>query len=176
MALAAGDFVQSRSPIPLGVGVKLVMGTYTGPESYASGGESITTTIARSAFGVSKIYFLSFTPAVKAADGTSVTLVFDHNISGSSLGKIRAQAGGVGAHTHDISIIGGQAAAATDTVFCPAATDLLGKQEAGNAAVLGADVATKGGVVATTAGTTGAELAATTDLSDHVAKFVLYGI
>lgn len=56
-------------------------------------------------------------------------------------------------HNHDMKIIGGQAAAATDTIFAPAATDLLGKQEAGDADILAADYATKGGVVPITAGT-----------------------
>lgn len=56
-------------------------------------------------------------------------------------------------HTHDMRIIGGQGAAGTDTVTCPTATDILGKQEAGDADVLGVNAATVGGVMVVTAGT-----------------------
>lgn len=54
-------------------------------------------------------------------------------------------AAAVAAHTHDLKIIGGTAAAATDTLNVKAS--VLGKEEAANATVAGADSATKGGVL-----------------------------
>jgi len=79
-----------------------------------------------------------FTPA-GAVTGTAAAQAF----TGSALA----------AHNHDMKVIGGQAAHGTSTVTVPAATDLLGKEEAADADILGADYATKGGVVPITAGT-----------------------
>lgn len=91
-----------------------------------------------------------------------------------------AGSGAIAAHTHDISIIGGQAAAGTAAVSAPAATDLLGKEEAGNALVLGADVATKGGIVAASAGSVAAaalaEVANTTNLATLIVRVRFVGV
>ncbi len=55
-------------------------------------------------------------------------------------------------HTHDFTVIGGQAGATTN-VIANYAGPLIGKQEASDATYLGANSATDGGVVAVTAGT-----------------------
>jgi hypothetical protein len=99
---------------------------------------------------------------------------FDHNRTTTSQGKIRFVSA-TRSHTHDMKIIGGQAAAATDTVFVPAATDLLGKQEATNADVLGADVLTKGGVMLSAQQNVRTEVDSGTDLSGYICRFVAYG-
>lgn len=49
-------------------------------------------------------------------------------------------------HAHDLKIIGGQAAAGTNTL-AHHATDILGKEAATDATITGADSATKGGVL-----------------------------
>lgn len=56
-------------------------------------------------------------------------------------------------HVHDLRVIGGQAAAGTDAVQASQADLILGKEEATDAVIAGADQATKGGVVPVTAGT-----------------------
>lgn len=58
----------------------------------------------------------------------------------------------LGTHTHDFTVIGGQAASTTNDI-ANYAGPLLGKQEAANATYLGANSATNGGVVAASAGT-----------------------
>lgn len=73
-----------------------------------------------------------------AASGTVSALTF----TGSALGT----------HTHDFTVIGGQAAATTNAI-ANYAGPLIGKQEAANATYLGANSATNGGVVAASAGT-----------------------
>lgn len=57
----------------------------------------------------------------------------------------------IGNHTHNLLIIGGQAATTTNEVG-HYATDILGKEAATNATILGADSATKGGVVSSGSG------------------------
>jgi len=61
--------------------------------------------------------------------------------------------GALATHVHDMRVIGGQGAAGTNTVTCPTATDIFGKQEVGDSDVLGVNSATVGGVMAITAGT-----------------------
>lgn len=58
----------------------------------------------------------------------------------------------LGTHTHDFTVIGGQAASTTNNI-ANYAGPLIGKQEATNATYLGANSATSGGVVAASAGT-----------------------
>lgn len=58
----------------------------------------------------------------------------------------------LGTHTHDFTVIGGQAAATTNRI-ADYAGPLLGKEAASNATYLGANSATNGGVVAASAGT-----------------------
>lgn len=55
-------------------------------------------------------------------------------------------------HSHDLKIIGGQIASTTNDV-ATYATNILGKEEAGNVTIAGADSATKGGVITASAGT-----------------------
>lgn len=63
-------------------------------------------------------------------------------------------------HTHDFTVIGGQAASTTNNI-ANYAGPLLGKQEATNATYLGANSATAGGVVAASAGTPAGTIAGT---------------
>lgn len=72
----------------------------------------------------------------------------------------------VAAHAHDFLVKGGTAAASTDALNIK--TAIIGKESATDATALGADSATKGGVLASTA-TTGSEMGNTA-----VAATVLY--
>lgn len=74
-------------------------------------------------------------------------------------------------HDHNFTIIGGTAAAGTDTLNVKSL--VLGKEEATNKTVVGADNATKGGVVEATAGAT-AEVA--NDVDVGVVNFVAFGL
>ncbi len=65
----------------------------------------------------------------------------------------------LGTHVHDFTVIGGQAGSTTNNI-ANYATSILGKQEASNATYAGADSATKGGVVAVSAGTPAGTVAA----------------
>jgi len=58
----------------------------------------------------------------------------------------------LGTHTHDLLVIGGQAASTTNDVATYAGP-ILGKEQAANATIVGANSATNGGVVAASAGT-----------------------
>jgi hypothetical protein len=96
----------------------------------------------------------------------------------ASTGKVKAYTlGGVAAHTHDLLIIGGQAATTTNEVG-HYATDILGKEAATDATIAGSASATKGGVVATTALTAdaGTEVANLTALSGVTFNFRALGI
>ena len=174
MALATTDFTAMKRR-PMGPGMWMITGTYTGPASYASGGEDFTNVLVKGALGINRIYSLQFSDLIDADNSAlSVTANFDHNRTSTSQGKIRFSAS-TKAHTHDMKIIGGQGAAGTNTVTCPAATDLLGKQEAGDSDVLGADVLTKGGVMLSTVQNFQVEADAGTNASGYVCTFVCYG-
>ncbi len=67
----------------------------------------------------------------------------------------------LGTHTHDFTVIGGQAGSTTNDI-ANYAGPLIGKQEATNATYVGANSATNGGVVAVTAGTPAGTVAAPT--------------
>ncbi len=89
----------------------------------------------------------------------------------SSTGKIQAYgSAGVGAHAHDLVIIGGQASATT-AITSYYAGDTFGKEAATDKTIAGADSATKGGLSASTvptSGAIGAEVTDTTDLTSVV--------
>jgi hypothetical protein len=158
--------------------MQMVIGTWTGPASYAAAGEILTHAIAKAGLGLQKIHSLQFGPLLDAdgsAGAIGVIAAFDHNATSTTHGKIRALTSGLAAHTHDFLVIGGQGAAGTDTVTAPAGTDILGKQEAGNAEILGADSATKGGVVASTVDQLAGDVATATNLSAFVSRFVAIG-
>jgi hypothetical protein len=97
----------------------------------------------------------------------------------ASTGKIKAYlgSGALAAHTHDFIVIGGQAASTTNDV-ATYATSILGKQEAANATIAGADSATKGGVVAVSAGSAavGTEVTNLTALSGVTFNWRAVGI
>lgn len=100
-------------------------------------------------------------------------VVFEFDKTNSKIKAFRSPAR---THGHDLSIIGGQGAAGTDTVTAPAATDLLGKEEAGDALIAKADVATKGGVVGETLAEAAlAEVANAVDLTATVFRFEASG-
>ncbi len=97
----------------------------------------------------------------------------------ASTGKIKAYlgSGALAAHTHDLKIIGGQAAATTErTAYY--ATDILGKEAATSRTIAGADSATKGGVVAVSAGSAavGTEVTNLTALSGVTFNWRAVGI
>lgn len=172
MAIAAADFAFVEEAW-LGSRVKMRIFNWTGPASYASGGEALTTAIGK-ALGFNEIHAFQCAGLVKASDGTSVGVRFDHNsTAGTTHGKIRVAAGGVAAHAHDFLVKGGTAAAGTDALNIK--TVIIGKESATDATSLAADTATKGGVMAVAAGTTTAELAATTNLSTYTGRVVIFG-
>ena len=95
-----------------------------------------------------------------------------------STGKVLAYVGGgaTAAHTHDLLIKGGQAAATTART-AHYATDIFGKEAATDATIAGADSATKGGVIeATASGTAGTEVTTGTNLSGITFNWRAVGI
>lgn len=90
-----------------------------------------------------------------------------------------ASSGAIAAHTHDLRVIGGQAAAGTDTLQAAVGDLILGKEEATNAVIAGADQATKGGVVPASAGTVAAaalaEVANATNLATLLVRVRFIG-
>lgn len=67
----------------------------------------------------------------------------------------------LGTHTHDLKVIGGQAASTTNDVATYAGP-ILGKEEAADVTIVGADSATNGGVIAASAGTPDGTIASVT--------------
>jgi len=140
--------------------VRQATGTITFDDSYPTNGESISA----SAIGLRNIEQLE----VFTAGG----YIFEYV---ASTGKIKAYAaGGQAAHTHDLKIIGGQAAASTDAISAKTLT--LGKEAATDITIAGANSASLGGVVATTATVAAAsEVANATNLSAVTARFRAIG-
>src|SRR5688572_2066366 len=94
-----------------------------------------------------------------------------------STGKVKAYThSGFAAHTHDLKIIAGQAAASTAAVAYYA-TDILGKEAVTDKTILGADSATKGGVVEAAAGAAavGTEVANAVNLAGVTFNFRAVG-
>jgi hypothetical protein len=162
MAVAAGDITNFHK-YPIGNGDWYIRFTYTGPASYTASGEVMTRAVCKAAMeGISEVFSLPPTLAIPSGGATGALCAFEVINDGTNTGTFHFYQGSdahthdflivggqaAATHTHDMTIIGGQGAAGTDAVTAPAGTDILGKQEAGNAAILGADVATKGGVVA----------------------------
>lgn len=172
MAIAASDFAFVEEAV-MGPRMRMKIFTWTGPASYASGGESLTTAIGNS-LGFKEIHAVVVSRLIKASDGSSVGVTFDHNgTAGTTFGKFRAVGGGVAAHTHDIKAIGGLTS--SEALFLDASQS-FGKTAATNRTIVGSTSATTGGVVANTAGTTAAELTAATDLSSYTGRVVIYGV
>jgi hypothetical protein len=174
VALATSQFTAIKRR-PMGPGMWMVTGTFTGPASYTSAGEDFTNAKVKGALGINRIYALHFSDLIdENGSAIAAAINFDHNRTSTSQGKIRISAA-TRSHTHDLKIIGGQAAAGTGAVSCPAATDLFGKEEATNADVLGADVLTKGGVMLSAQQNFATEADAGSDASGYVCTFVCYG-
>lgn len=169
MALAATDFslVKRRGVAP---GTWVITGKYTGPASYASGGEILTNAILKSALGINKIDSAIFSPFIDASGNAGVGLVFDHVSTSTTQGKIRAINAGNTAHLHSFLVKGGTAAAGTDTVNIKSL--VIGKEEVTDRTNLGG---TGGGVQNSTAVAGGSEVAAATNLSSYSSRFVIYG-
>jgi hypothetical protein len=173
MALAASQFTNLKK-VPISPGLYMVTGTFTGPASYTSGGEDLTNALAMSSLGIRRVNTLSFTNLVDENNAAlAVGCEFDHNRTSTSQGKIRFVALGVTAHAHDFLVKGGTAAAGTDALNIK--TVIIGKEAATDATSLAADTATKGGVLAAAAVAAGAEVAAATNLSGYICRFVAYG-
>ena len=128
--------------------------------TYATGGISVTPQMV----GLGTIYKLIVNPA----GGYTFQYI-------SSTGKVKAFAGegGVAAHTHDITIIGGKAGATTNAVAIY--TDVLGKEAVTDATIVGADSATKGGI-GSASSTAGVEVDTSTDLSTIVFNWRAEGL
>lgn len=143
--------------------------------SYPTGGEALTPAM----LGLGTIDFVSI--------GNKAGYVFEYDYTNQKVlvygsagitpaGTISAPTftgSALATHTHDMKVIGGQGAAGTDAVTAPAATDILGKQEAGDADILGADVLTKGGVMLASAGTPAGTVSAPTFTGTAVAAAAL---
>lgn len=170
MALATTDFSKVRQTW-LGPNSKRVTGIWTGPASYASGGEDFTRAIVKSALGLSELRSLSFTPLAKS-DGTMYPVAFDHVTSATSQGKAHV-GNAVAAHTHSFLVKGGTAAAGTDAINIKGTTPVtIGKEAATDATNIGG---AGGGVQTLTAITANTEIAAATNLSTYSARFVAEG-
>ena len=108
MAIHQSHFT-AVSRIPVGAGRWEVFATYTpgqagaagGTHSYADGGEVLTDALVLAAFGVRRILHALVQnlndPTTNPA--TSTALIFDHNTSGTTQGKLRAF-NYTRAHTH----------------------------------------------------------------------------
>ena len=105
MAINAADFVVTKT-IPLAAGLKLCFGVWTPSDgttavgaanSYTSGGETITKAIAKAAFGFDEIKFMSFEPLILADKSAARPMVFDHAVSGTTLGKLHVYVAATGA-------------------------------------------------------------------------------
>lgn len=172
MAFVASQFslVKRR---PVAAGAWLVTGKFTGPASYASGGEALTNAILKAALGINHIDVALFTPLVDPTNALVVQLVFDHNATASTQGKLRAFNSGNTAHTHSFLVKGGQAAAGTDAISIKGTTPVtIGKEAATDATNIGG---AGGGVQLSTAVGPASEVTSTTDLSLYVCRFVIYG-
>ncbi len=146
--------------------------------SYPTGGEAL----AAQNVGLDTIYGLTVV-GQGLADGTPATTAYVvtwDQVNGKLQVFTAAGSGAIAAHTHDLRIIGGQAAAGTDTVQGSAADAILGKEEAANVLILGVDQATKGGVVPASAGSVAAaalaEAANGTDLSTLKIRVRVVGV
>ncbi len=131
---------------------KIVIADIDFDTSYPTGGEGLTA----ANLGLTGVDFLQ----VSGKNG----YIFEYDYSNAKLLAYTPTIVGA-AHTHDFRIIGGTAAAGTDTLNVKAL--VLGKEEAADKVVAGADEATKGGVVASGAIVAAAatEVADTTNLS-----------
>jgi hypothetical protein len=130
---------------------------------YATGGLAVTA----AQVGLGRIESLVVDPA----GGYSFEYV-------RSTGKVKAYVNsGFAAHTHDIFVKGGQVAASTAAVAYYA-TDILGKEAVTDKTIVGADSATKGGIVAATsaASAAGEEVAGSTNLAGVTFNFRAIGV
>ena len=134
--------------------------------AYPTGGEAVDPGDVGLAaiFGLDPNYGQGLASGVAA---TSAYVLTWDQVNGKLQVFTTAGSGALTAHTHDLLIIGGQAAAGTDTVQAAVGDVIFGKEEAVNATIVGADSATKGGVVAASAGSVAAAaLAEVTNGSD----------
>src|SRR5688572_16015963 len=115
MAVAAGDITEFGKA-PLGNGFWQIWFKYTGPASYTSGGEALTKAVCRAACeGISEIEFLTAAPAGGSSYATGALCTFEPTNTSSETGQFHFL-NAADAHTHDILVIGGTAAAGTDTL------------------------------------------------------------
>jgi hypothetical protein len=168
----AGSQVTNYGHFPIGNGVRMIWGTVTGPTSYTSGGEVITKAVASSIWGASDIKVLACSPAGGSTWATGAMVNFEPTPThATSAGEFHFY-NAVDAHAHDFLVKGGTAAAGTDALNIK--TVIIGKEAATDATSLGADSATKGGVLATAADTAAAEGASTTNYSTFT--FHIFGL
>ena len=169
MALAATQFTRKKTTL-LGAGMKMVVGTFTGPASYTSGGEDMTNALAKAIFGMANVRYLHLTMLIDNDNAAlGVAAAFDHARTASSQGKIRFL-NTLPAHLHPFLVKGGTAAAGTDTMNIKSL--VIGKEEATDRTNLGG---TNGGVQNATAVAAGSEVTAATDLSGYVCAFMAIG-
>lgn len=84
--------------------------------------------------------------------GAQILVQFSSLVVTGTLDALTFTGSALGTHTHNFTVIGGQAGSTTNNI-ANYAGPLIGKQEATNATYLGANSATNGGVVAVSAGT-----------------------
>lgn len=168
----AGSQITNYGHFPIGNGHYMIWGTVTGPTSYTSGGEAITKAVASSVWGCKDIKVLTCSPAGGSSWGTGAMVNFEPTpTDATNAGEFHFY-NAVDAHTHDILVIGGTAAAGTDTLNVK--STVLGKEEASNATIDGATSATEGGVRPSTADTSATEVAAATNYSTFT--FHVFGL
>ncbi len=127
--------------------------------SNGGAGNTLTSRVATpSVSGVSTVEVVGVPNTMIANSGVSTyggAYAFLQFLSPTGSGTIAAPTftgSALGTHTHDFTVIGGQAASTTNNI-ANYAGPIIGKEQATNATYLGSASATNGGVVAVSAGT-----------------------
>lgn len=110
MAITASNFTNIKRR-PFAAGAWRVTGKFTGPTSYASGGEILTNTLLHAVTGLNHVELMNFGPGVDVTNNLGLDITFDYNSTTTTQGNIRCfQAGGSAADgatemtaTHNLS-------------------------------------------------------------------------
>lgn len=170
MALAASQFTNTKR-WQICPGRWGFTGTFTGPASYASGGETLTDAIWKAATGLKGLYAINFMPMLGNANTNAVGVAFDHTkVAGTSQGKIHIF-DQVGAHTHDLLVVGGQGAGVALQIDVDSAAGVVGKTAATNRTLPGVAGTKNIGAPSGTTGLLANEAPATTNYGGFVCTF-----
>jgi hypothetical protein len=175
MSIAASNFTNTKK-FGHSTSYAEVRGKFTGPASYTSGGEQITTALAKAAFrGLTAVDSVTFGTGFKSGDSTGLLATWDFNpTAGTDFGKIRFFYTGQSAHTHDFVVSGNVTTSGTIVLATGlgGSAPALGRTNGTNQTLVGGGAANIQNSTATLAGT---EVAAGVDLSGYVFTFVVRG-